>query len=33
MTTIEVLTVNKTIATFVKIEHIPCRLMTALCPD
>lgn len=29
----DVLCVNEVIAQFVGIEHIPCRFMTALCPD
>ena len=29
----EVLAINETIATFTKIEHVPCRFRTALCPD
>ena len=29
----EVLAINEVIATFTKIEHVPCHFMTALCPD
>ena len=29
----EVLAINEVIATFTKIEHVPCCFRTALCPD
>ena len=33
MSTFDILAVHQTLATFMKIEHHPCRFRTALCPD